>query len=144
MGELGEGDMEIDQDLAEVLALDQGILDAFGMRVLSARDGACRMRCVVPEGLVNAGGFAHGSIAFSLLDTACAYAIRSKGRKGVTSNANLSYVKGAQGGSELIGEVNVVSLTRRVATLRGEMYLDQAGQLGLAAHGSFVFQLATE
>ena len=53
--------MAIDAELAEVLQADQGILDAFGMSVVSAEDGVCIIDCTVPASLVNAGGFAHGS-----------------------------------------------------------------------------------
>ena len=138
--------MAIDAELAEVLQADQGILDAFGMSVVSAENGVCVIDCTVPASLVNAGGFAHGSIAFSIMDTACAYAIRSKGRRGVTSNANVTYVKGGAANSKLSGEVRVVSLTRRVASLRGEVHLHESGQSepALAAHGTFVFQLASD
>lgn len=132
---------EISEELSSALAADRGILETFGMRVVLAQAGRCHLACTVPQALVNAGGFAHGSIAFSMMDTACAYALRSAGVRGVTSNANVSYVKGAQGGSELLAEVAVVSQSRRVATLRGETYLLEGSNRRLAAHGSFVFQL---
>ncbi len=47
----------------------------------------------------------------------------------------------AAGGSTLRGRVAVLSRTKRTATLRGEVYLDEDGEQRLAAHGSFVFQL---
>lgn len=134
----------IDPRLAEVLGADQGILDTFGMTVESAENGVCELACIVPHELVNAGGFAHGSIAFSLLDTACAYALRSSGRRGVTVNANVSYIKGGQGGCALRARVAIVSQTRRVATLRGEVFLTDNETEDLAAHGTFVFQLRVE
>lgn len=132
---------ELIAELEEALQGDQGILEAFAMSLVRAEPGLCHLSAVVPTTLVNAGGFAHGSIAFALMDTACAYAIRAAGRRGVTSNANVTYVRGAKGEDELLAEVTVVSQTRRVATLRGETYLVQDGQRELAAHGSFVFQL---
>ncbi len=137
-------DQNIPPDLAEVLNQDSGIFDVFGMSVDSAEDGVCRLRCVVPDTLVNAGGFAHGSIAFSLMDTAAAYAIRSLGTRGVTSNANVTYVRGGQGGSKMHARVEVISRTRRVASLRGEVYVEEDGEDFLAAHGSFVFQLRAD
>ncbi len=125
----------------KVLETDQGILDAFGMEVLEAREGLCRMRLEVPAHLVNASGFAHGSIAFSILDTGCAYALGSLEVRGVTINANTTFVRGAQAGSEIEAEITVVSQSTRLATLRGEMYLVEDGARTLAAHGTFVFQL---
>ncbi len=125
----------------KVLETDQGILDAFGMEVLEAQEGRCRMRLEVPAHLVNASGFAHGSIAFSILDTGCAYALGSLEVRGVTINANTTFVRGAQAGSELQAEIVVVSQSKRLATLRGEMFLVDGGERTLAAHGTFVFQL---
>ncbi len=133
--------MSVSDDLKEVLALDQGILDTFGMRVLSAEDGICELECTVPAQLVNAGGFAHGSIPFAVMDTACAYALRSAGVSGVTVHGDTNFVRGGRAGSVFVGRVEVASLTRRVATLRGTVHLREGATQVLAAHGSFVFQL---
>ena len=134
-------DGQIHPRVRQALRLDQGILDAFGMTLVKALDGECEISCTVPPGLVNAAGFAHGSIAFALLDTGCAYALSSTGARGVTLNANTSYIKGAAAGSRLRAAVKLVSRTKRIATLRGEVFLEDAVEPLLAAHGSFVFQL---
>ncbi len=126
---------------AAVIDTDNGILNCFGMTVLKAWEGECEIQAVVPQAMINGAGFAHGSIAFSLLDTACAYAISSLEMRGVTINANVSYIKGAVEGSRLLAKVSVVSHTRRVVTLRGEVLLNDEVAARLAAHGSFVFQL---
>ena len=111
------------------------------MTVQLARDGRCEITAQVPAQLVNAAGFAHGSVAFSLLDTACAYALSSLEVRGVTVNANTTYVAGAEAGQSLTAIITVVSRTRRTASLRGEVYLQDGEARKLAAHGSFVFQL---
>ena len=114
------------------------------MRFLSAQDGVCELECTVPPQLVNAGGFAHGSIPFALMDTACAYALRSAGVRGVTVHGDTNFVRGGQAGSVFVGRVEVSSVTRRVATLRGTVHVRDGDELVLAAHGSFVFQLKVE
>jgi len=63
---------EIHPRVAQLLAADAGILQGFAMQVTTASAGVCQIDCVVPQNLINAAGFAHGSVAFSLLDTACA------------------------------------------------------------------------
>jgi uncharacterized protein (TIGR00369 family) len=127
------------------LAADSGIVECFGMTVLRAEDGVCEIEAVVPQSLVNAAGFAHGSMAFALLDTACAYALGSLEVRGVTVNANTTYVRGAAAGANMTAKVEVVSRSRRVASLRGEAFIKSDGETGnglkLAAHGTFVFQL---
>ena len=108
------------------------------MQIVAADNGRCEMTSTVPAALINAAGFAHGSIAFSLLDTACAYAIGSRGVRGVTSNANLTYVRAATPGATLTGTVEIASQSQRVASLRGEVVNSDGA---LIAHGTFVFQL---
>ena len=124
-----------------VIAQDRGILESFGMQVKRAEDGVCEVTADVPVHLVNAAGFGHGSIAYSLMDTACAYAIGSLEVRGVTVNGSVTYVRGARGGDKLRGQVQVMSRTRRTATLRGEVFIEGEEGPQLAAHGSFVFQL---
>mgnify|MGYP001297951105 CR=1 FL=1 len=111
------------------------------MQVKRAEDGVCEVTADVPVHLVNAAGFGHGSIAYSLMDTACAYAIGSLEVRGVTVNGSVTYVRGARGGDKLRGQVQVMSRTRRTATLRGEVFIEGEEGPQLAAHGSFVFQL---
>ncbi len=132
--------MKIHERVQRAMAGDQQILATFGIEVVQASDGLCEMSAIVPGSLINAAGFAHGSVAFSLLDTACAYALSSQGARGVTLNANVSYIRGCHAADQLRARTQVVSQTSRVATLRGELFVQ--GQTSvLAAHGSFVFQL---
>lgn len=130
------------QETRDALIADQGIFDTFGLTVLSIADGVCELSCLVPETLINAKGFAHGSIAFAVMDTACAYALRSVGVSGVTTHGDTHFVRGAGAGDRLYVRVEVISRSRRIATLRGETFLDPAdGERQLSAHGSYSFQL---
>lgn len=138
---MAESPPDLHPRVAAAIEADRGILNTFGMDVRYARDGRCEITSEVPAQLVNAAGFAHGSVAFSLLDTACAYALGSLEVRGVTVNANTTYVAGAAAGQSLTAVVTVVSRTRRTASLRGEVYLQEGEARTLAAHGSFVFQL---
>lgn len=133
--------MSIHPRVQQVIEQDRGILEQYQMRVVAAQDGACEIELTVVPAWVNAAGFAHGSLAFSLLDTACAYAIGSTEHRGVTLNANVSYLKGGQAGDTLFTRVEVASLTRRMASLRGEVFILKDGERTLAAHGTFTFLL---
>ena len=133
---------DLSEETRTALAADQGIMDTFGLSVLSIADGVCELSCVVPDNLINAKGFAHGSIAFAVMDTACAYALRSLGVSGVTTHGDTHFVRGAGSGDRLYVRVEVISRSRRTATLRGETFLDpEQGERALSAHGSFAFQL---
>lgn len=134
------------EDAQEALLADQGIMDTFGLSVLSIADGVCELACTVPDVLINAKGYAHGSIAFAAMDTACAYALRSLSVSGVTTHGDTHFVRGAASGDRLYVRVEVISRSRRTATLRGETFLEPDpsladGERTLIAHGSFAFQL---
>jgi uncharacterized protein (TIGR00369 family) len=132
---------QLSEEMQAALAADQGILDTFGCAVVTLSEGVCELACRVPDNLINARGFAHGSIAFAIMDTACAYALRSSGGGGVTIHGDTHFVRGAGQGDELFARVEVVTRTRSIATLRGETFLVEDGERKLAAHGSFVFKL---
>ena len=134
----------LNEETRAALEADHGILQTFGLEVINIADGVCELDCTVPPNLVNAAGFAHGSIAFSVMDTACAYALRSVGTRGVTVHGDTHFVKGAAGGDQLYVRVEIVSRSRRVATLRGETYKVEDEERVLIAHGSFVFQLRVD
>lgn len=129
------------QQMQPVLQADQGILDAFGMHVDTLVEGRCEFSAQVPETLVNARGFAHGAISFALMDTAAAYVLRTVEAGGVTTNANVTYVRGAGAGDALRGEVTVMHAGQRTASVRGQVEVQVKGTWKLAAHGVFSFQV---
>ena len=138
----------------EVVQQDQGILKTFNMQVVHAWDGVCEIVSQIPANMVNASGFAHGSIAFSMMDTACAYALGSTERRGVTVHGDTTYVRGGVAGSTFKARVQIASASKRVATLRGEVFVqldveetdnsESSVEWALAAHGAYVFQLRVE
>ena len=117
---------------------DDSVRQRFGFDVVSAADGICQLRAVIDSGWLNGAGFIHGSVCYALMDSACAYACASRQVLGVTTNGNITYVKGAQSGTTLLATATMVSQSRRVMSLTA-----QVGDEGeeLLAHGSFLFQL---
>ena len=72
------------------------------------------------EQFVNAAGFGHGSLAFTLMDTASAYALASNETMGVTVNANVTYVKGVSAGDEITARSSIFEGSKRMVSLRSE------------------------
>ena len=124
--------------LEELIQGDTNVRDKFALEVLSAHDGACELAMVVSSGWVNAAGFTHGSVAYAMMDSACAYACASLDVLGLTTSGNVTYVRGSQAGVRLRATAKVVSQSRRVMTFTTDVVDDQEQ---LLAHGSFVFQL---
>ena len=122
----------------QLILSDEAIRQRFGFEVLEAANGVCQLRGEVDPGWLNGAGFIHGSVCYALMDTACAYACASRQVLGVTTNGNITYVKGASGNSTLLTQATVVSHSKRVMSLTAQVH-DDAG--ALLAHGSFLFQL---
>ena len=117
---------------------DTTIRENFGIEVLSADAGNAELVLVVTDAWVNAAGFTHGSVAYAMMDSACAYACASLDVLGLTTSGNVTYVRGSQAGVRLRATAKVVSQSRRVMTFTTEVVDDQQR---LLAHGSFIFQL---
>ncbi len=128
---------QVHPNVERVFGLDQGVADLFGYEVVEASDGKCVIRASVSDQFVNAAGFGHGSLAFTLMDTASAYALASIESMGVTVNANVTYVKAVSAGDEMTAHASILTRSKRMVSLRSEVMVAKV----LVAHGTFVFQL---
>jgi uncharacterized protein (TIGR00369 family) len=129
--------------ISEVLEKDSGILEHFGMRMVSLTEGRCELRAVVKPELVNAAGLAHGGLLFAIADSACAYATGSLGTRGATINASFNFMRPAKAGMELVSTASVIHRGRRLVTLAAEVR-DAALASPLLAQGTFTFMLLPE
>ena len=113
------------------------MLDHYGMEFVSAAEGCARLRAMVAGKMMNAAGYASGALTFALADTACAYALNSAGARGVTLNANISYLQAAKAGMSLEATAQVTKLGSRVAHLEADV---RCGE-DCIAKGTFTFML---
>ena len=128
---------QVHPNVVRVFGLDQGVAELFGYEVVQASDGQCVIRAMVSQQFVNAAGFGHGSLAFTLMDTASAYAVASTESMGVTVNANVTYVKSLSAGDEVMASSSILTRSKRMVSLRSEVLVGES----LVAHGTFMFQL---
>ena len=82
-------------ELAEAVVASMLVRDAFtrwmGAELVAVRAGHCTLRMRVREDMLNGFGVAHGGIAFSLADSAMAFACNSTGRVTVAVDNSVSY-----------------------------------------------------
>lgn len=128
---------QVHPNVERVFGLDEGVANLFGYEVEQASEGQCVIRAIVSKQFVNAAGFGHGSLAFTLMDTASAYAVASTESMGVTVNANVTYVKPVSAGDEMLASSSILTRSKRMVSLRSEVLVDGS----LIAHGTFMFQL---
>lgn len=92
--------------------------DAFsrwlGIEVEEVRPGGVRLSMRVTPEMVNGFGVAHGGIAFSLADSALAFASNGYGRVAVAMENNISFVRRVDEGDRLTAVAEELSLGRRI------------------------------
>ena len=99
----------------------QGMLerDAFsrwlGVELLGAEPGGCTVRMRVRDDMVNGFGVAHGGIAFSLADSAMAFAANSGTNVVVAVDNAVSYPAAINVGDELTAVAHEEGSSRRLA-----------------------------
>ncbi len=99
----------------------QGMLtrDAFsrwlGLEVVEIGVGRSRCRMVVRPEMVNGFGVAHGGIAYSLADSALAFAGNAQGRIALAIENGISYPASVKPGDTLSAAANEESATNRLA-----------------------------
>jgi acyl-CoA thioesterase len=82
--------------------------DAFsqwlGIELLEIREGYSRIKMTIRKEMVNGLGIAHGGIAFSLADSAFAFACNNRNNISVALDVSISFMKAVQVSDELVAE----------------------------------------
>jgi len=110
------------QALAERVVADMMAKDAFsqwlGIDVVDIRPNGATVRMTVREEMVNGFGVCHGGIAFSLADSALAFASNAHGRLTVSIENSITYPKAISPGDLLIAHAEEESATNRLGFFR--------------------------
>lgn len=92
--------------------------DAFsqwlGIEVVNIKRGYAKLEMTIRDEMVNGFNVSHGGIAFSLADSALAFASNSYGRVAVAMENNISFIKKADSGDILTAETEELSIGRRI------------------------------
>jgi acyl-CoA thioesterase len=99
--------------------------DAFsqwlGIEILEVRAGRATCRMTVRSGMVNGFGVAHGGIAFSLADSAFAFACNSNGMVTVSIENSVTYPAAVQVGDVLTAAASQEAASNRISYYRAEV-----------------------
>lgn len=92
--------------------------DAFsqwlGIKVIDIKPGYTKLEMAVREEMVNGFNVTHGGIAFSLADSALAFASNSYGRIALALENNISFMKKVMTGDRLTATTEELSIGRRI------------------------------
>jgi acyl-CoA thioesterase len=111
--------------LAERVAAGMMERDAFsqwlGIEVLEVGAGRATCRMAVRSEMVNGFGVAHGGIAFSLADSAFAFACNSNGMVTVSIENSVTYPAAVQVGDVLTAAASQEAASNRISYYRAEV-----------------------
>jgi acyl-CoA thioesterase len=109
--------------------------DAFsqwlGIELLEIREGYSRIQMTVRKEMVNGFGIAHGGIAFSLADSAFAFACNNRNNLSVALDTNISFTRAVQIGDILTAEAIEIHNGRSTGVYSISLFNQQNEQVAL-------------
>jgi|SRR5882724_1555648 len=75
-----------------------------GIEVLEIKEGYSKIKMTVRKEMINGLGLVHGGIAFSLGDSAFAFACNNRNNLSVALDTSINFIKPVQPGDQLIAE----------------------------------------
>lgn len=91
--------------------------DAFsqwlGIERMEEREGYCKLKMMLTKDMTNGFNIAHGGIAYSLADSALAFAANARGVRGVSIETSIAHTRPAEVGDTLFAEAVEKSHTKR-------------------------------
>jgi acyl-CoA thioesterase len=87
-----------------------------GIKKIVAEQGHCILEMTIREEMVNGFGIAHGGIAFSLADSALAFASNAYGRLSVALECSISFPVAVNVNDVLTCEAQELSITNKTAS----------------------------
>ncbi len=79
-----------------------------GIEVLEIKEGYSKIKMLVREEMVNGFGIAHGGVAFSLADSAFAFACNNRNNLSVALDTSINFTKAVNVGDTLLAEAKEI------------------------------------
>jgi acyl-CoA thioesterase len=79
-----------------------------GIRVLEVKEGYSRIEMTLREEMINGFGIIHGGIAFSLADSAFAFACNNRNNLSVALDTSITFTKATMPGDTLMAEAKEI------------------------------------
>ena len=93
-------------------------IDAFsqflGIEIVDVSKGYCQLKMIVRKEMLNGFHIAHGGIAYSLADSALAFASNSNGKKSLSVDTSISHTISIKDGDELTATTEELSVSDKI------------------------------
>lgn len=93
--------------VAHMMEFDQ-FSQWLGIEVVEIREGYSKIRMTVREEMLNGFGIVHGGIAFSLADSAFAFACNNRNNLSVALDTSINFTKAVQVSDTLVAEAKEI------------------------------------
>lgn len=107
--------MKSPKEIIDLMLKEDAFSNLLGMEIEEVEKGKCTLSMLIASDHVNGFNITHGGIAFSLADSAIAFAANAYGNKAVTIENSISYVKPSFLGNRLIAICTEVNKGKTVA-----------------------------
>ena len=85
-----------------------------GIQIVDVSEGYCQIKMTVRKEMLNGFQIAHGGIAYSLADSALAFASNSHGRKSLSVETSISHMVSIKAGDILTATTEELSLSDKI------------------------------
>ena len=85
-----------------------------GIKIVNVSEGYCQIKMTVRNEMLNGFQIAHGGIAYSLADSALAFASNSNGKKSLSVETSISHTISIKDGDELTATTEELSLSDKI------------------------------
>ena len=105
--------MKSPKEIVQLMMNDDTFSKWLGIEIDFIDNGICNLRAEITAEMLNGFSIAHGGIAYSLADSALAFASNSHGIQSVSIETNISHLLPVREGDELTTSVEELNLTNR-------------------------------
>ena len=103
--------MNQSENIVDVMYKNDAFTQWLGSEVVEVKDGYCELKMTVRKEMLNGFQIAHGGIAYSLADSALAFASNSHGRKSLSVETSISHTVSVKEGDILSANSKELSLS---------------------------------
>ena len=102
-----------------------------GIEILEASEGYCKAKMKLREDMINGLGVVHGGVAFSLADSAFAFACNNRNNLSLALDTSINFTKPLMPGDELVAEAKELHNGKSTGVYLVTLYNQNNVQVGL-------------
>jgi acyl-CoA thioesterase len=102
-----------------------------GIEIVEVSEGYCKAKMKLREDMINGLGVVHGGVAFSLADSAFAFACNNRNNLSLALDTSINFTKPLMPGDELVAEAKELHNGKSTGVYLVTLYNQNNAQVGL-------------